>query len=338
MKQMVGRIVVFVFGCVFACLCGRAALPSETAYSDARSFYEERLRFDFCGINGALQLDRGFPQQGVLQYYVQAKPDVLKRDREFYAALRQLELSASKRAADAEIDAMASLLKSLRSRANARDYWQYLSSVEYSLVRLAQMKNRSLGIDAIERLLPDSAFGIERRSRYPSKGEMHMAFRNMIAVSWALENWQSMFGTLPKDLSQLGLDARWLKGIGGADIEYRVVNGVWQLFSPGAPGGIDKGRFNEYIPVMDAPGVRFWPQSSCLWLSSEYSAKRRQLYETGTLYDAKSPCACKLERGRVVAQDRVHPKSGLLKSKDEAATVQELLSSPACNSRGESQQ
>lgn len=270
-----------------------------------RNFYAECLRFDYCGTNGIVRPTRGILKEGRVVFDAYVRPDVVQRDISFYRALGRFEMLAYvQRPAEDRSEEIRQLLSS-RAEVGDIEWLQYVSSVEYSLLRVVNSGVGTLGLQDIDRILPDSMFlETSPRSGISARIAAHRAFRNMIGIACALGEWKRTHGSYPGGLKELGIDGKWLGGIGGSKIEYEVRDGIWQLFSPGARGGKNKCKFNEYVPVMDAPGVRFWPQSSCLWLSSEYSAKRRRLYETGTLYDATSPCACKLERGCIVRQDR----------------------------------
>lgn len=277
----------------------------EVDYEAAKTFYADYLRFDYCGTNGIVRPTRGILKEGRVVFDAYVRPDVVQRDISFYRALGRFEMLAYvQRPAEDRSEEIRQLLSS-RAEVGDIEWLQYVSSVEYSLLRVVNSGVGTLGLQDIDRILPDSMFlETSPRSGISARIAAHRAFRNMIGIACALGNWKRKHGSYPGGQEELGIDGKWLGGIGGSKIEYEVRDGIWQLFSPGARGGKNKCKFNEYVPVMDAPGVRFWPQSSCLWLSSEYSAKRRRLYETGTLYDATSPCACKLERGCIVRQDR----------------------------------
>ena len=298
LRLFLAILLVIAAGCLFAA-------EAMTACDEAQAFYEEYLRFDYCGISGIVHPERGVYCESFLKFWVKEEPDRIQREKEFYVALKRFEAAAtggqSAAAAACEVGRQLLVMKDF---AKSSFLWWQVSSVEYSLLRILDSETSQVGIPEIETALPDGLFDELGKLRQSERCKMHKAFRNMIVVSWALKAAKKDKGGVPKELRDLGLDEKWLAGVDGAALEYRVVDGVWQLFSPGAPGGKDKGRFNEYVPVMHAPGVRFWPQASCLWLSSEYSAKRRHLYETGTLYDAKSPCACRLEGGCITRPGR----------------------------------
>ena len=270
---------------------------------EAKVLYCENLRFDYCGTNGIVRPERGVPHEKVLPLLLKYQEEKVKRDIEFYKLLERFEATAMERGSIVLDDGVevGRRLMSFKADENTLMLWRYISQAEYSLIRIIESGTVEIGINDIENVLPDGLFRTESKgSRYPDRETVHKAFRNMIVIAWTLGRWKRDHGSFPESIRELDVEDKWLKGILGADLEYRVVNGVWQLFSPGAPGGKDRGRFNEYVPDMCA--AHFWPQSSCLWLSSEYSAKRRHLYETGTLYDAKSPCGCKLEGGCITRQ------------------------------------
>lgn len=284
-------------------IAGGAFAAEDFDIDCAREFYAERLRFDYCGTNGVVLSARGIPQDGMLLYKLQKKPDVIRRDRDFYVALKRFELAAlaGKQPLE-EGEEVARQVLLFRNRMEQWDLWQYVSCVEYSLLRVLDSGATTIAISDIERVLPDGLFKELQCVRNPGRGAVHKAFKNMIVISWALGKWKREHESLPEDLNVLGLEKKWLCGVGGASIEYETKDGIWQLFSPGARGGKNKAQFNVYVPVMHAPGIRFWPQASCLWLSSDYSEKRKRLYETGILYDPESSCACKLERGGIFRQ------------------------------------
>ena len=270
---------------------------------EAKELYCESLRFNYCGTNGVVRPERGVPHEKVLPLMLKHQEDKVKRDIEFYELLKRFEVASMERGSSVlgEGVDVGRRLMSFKADVDTLSFWGYVSLAEYSLIRIIESGTVEIGINDIENVLPDGLFKSKSNGgRYPDREAVHKAFKNMIVVAWALGRWKRDHGSFPESIRELDVEDKWLKGILGADLEYRVVNGVWQLFSPGAPEGKDRGRFNEYVPDMCA--AHFWPQSSCLWLSSEYSAKRRHLYETGTLYDAKSPCGCKLEGGCITRQ------------------------------------
>lgn len=273
---------------------------------EAKSFYNERLRFDYCGVGGEAHLERGENLGCLLQVLIKTKADLICKEKKFYELLKSFEVAAIRD--DFQDDGVShkigSSLKSLKKQTSTVSGWDAMvSSVEYSILRIISSGSNTLNPSLIDSLLPESLFEEHiKRIGSPNRDAVHKAFKNMIIVAMALDDWKRNSGSFPSDLSALKLEDKWRIGIDGAEIVYEMNNGVWQLFSPGGRGGKNIGKFNEYVPVMYAPGIRFWPQSSCLWLSSDYSEKRRRLYEHGKLYDFSSPCACKLENGGIYRQ------------------------------------
>ena len=297
----------WIFSCVLIPVAGLAAprVGGELDYETSKTFYNECLRFDYCGTNGVLRIERGESHEKVLPVMVRFQPDVVLRDKEFYEMLRRFEVSmlAGMGCHHGDGREIGRWLLEFKKQGNQLALWNYASSVEYSLLRILDSGIDKISISEIDDILPAGLYAVKpKRSEDPCRGVAHKIFKNMIVIAWKLGEWKRNHGSYPAELQALGLDDKWLSGIGGSDIEYEMKDGIWQLFSPGARGGKNKCVFNEYVPVMDAPGVRFWPQSSCLWLSSDYSEKRLLLYEHGKLYDSASPCACKLENGGIYRQ------------------------------------
>lgn len=305
MKQLFNRAVAHFLISVVSLV--PPSFGGEVDYEIAKAFYADYLKFDYCGTNGIVRTERGEPHEKVLQAMVHFQPEVVQRDKCFYEMLRRFEVSALTGKVGRHRDGREIgrwLLAFRKQEKHQGALWNYVSSVDYSLLRILDSGFDKISIMEIDSILPAELYAGESGHLDDSRRRgAHGGFKNMIVIAWHLSEWKRTHGSYPKGLEELSIDGKWLGGIGGSKIEYEVRDGIWQLFSPGARGGKNKCKFNEYVPVMDAPGVRFWPQSSCLWLSSDFSAKRRHLYETGTLYDAESPCACKLERGCIVRQD-----------------------------------
>lgn len=273
----------------------------RTEDEEARKFYTECMRFDYCGNKGVILSERGFPKMGIFEVVLKT-PEIIRIDKMFYEKLMAVE---EKMVAGSQITnelwQIGGMLLNLGQVVGEVDFWQYVSSVEYSIIRVMSCRDTALTINEIDHLLPNQLFDKHCVGVHAERSEKHRAFKNMIIVSSAIRDWHRNHRTIPKELGEMCLDAKYFRGVGGAKLEYQTRGDVWQLFSPGAPGGRNKAPFNEYVPVMDAPGIRFWPFSSCLWLSSDYADKRRELYEKGRLYSSgKSKCACKLERGQIL--------------------------------------
>ena len=274
-------------------------------HETAKAFYDECLRFDYCGTNGNVRTDRGESHEKVLQLMVMHQPEVVQRDKDFYDVLARFEVSTLTGSGGRHVARLevGRWLMAFKKQEKKIELWNYVSSVEYSLLRILACGIDKISMKEIDDVLPEELYELKtRRSEDSRKDATHKAFKNMIAIAWELGEWEREHGSFPPGLQELTIDDKWLRGIYGADIEYEMKDGIWQLFSPGAPGGKNRSKFNEYVPVMDVPGVRFWPEASCLWLSSDYSEKRLRLYEHGKLYDSSSPCACKLERGGIYRQ------------------------------------
>lgn len=305
---MMKRIFYGILVCLFVSVVSAktSIFGEEIDYKTAKRFYDEFLKFDYCGTNGIVRAERGESHERVLHAMVRFQPEVVLRDLCFYDMLKCFEVLALTGRMDRHSDGqeIGSWLLEFKKQENQSALWNYVSSVEYSLLRILDGGFDKINIKKIENVLPPELYVWKSKiSENSHRSAAHKAFKNMIVIAWKLSEWKRNHGSYPAVLKDLDIDSKWLNGIGGADIEYETRNGIWQLFSPGARGGKNKCEFNHYVPVMDAPGVRFWPQSSCLWLSPDFSEKRRCLYETGILYSlSESRCACKLEHGGIFPQ------------------------------------
>ena len=122
-------------------------------------------------------------------------------------------------------------------------------------------------------------------------------FRDMILIGLSLKNWREENAHYPESLGVLSR-ACSLPQI--SNMEYVHSNGVWQLFCPYRRGMKNVAPFNVYIPIITRSMETDWPLGKSLWLSSDFSQKRRSLFVDGVLNESNKVWRCSLINGRIV--------------------------------------
>ena len=177
-----------------------------------------------------------------------------------------------------------------------------IEKLEYSLVRVMEAEGeKPLTTEEVMKLLPDALFEIDFKlckwAVYESDYfDRVKTFRDMITLGIALNKWRREHGGYPNSLDLLYKTDDRLRV---SHIEYDHQHGIWQLFCPSKWWMKNVAPFNVYIPVITRNSETDWPLVKCLWLSSDFSKKRRQLFVDGVINDDNETWRCRLVNGRI---------------------------------------
>lgn len=119
-------------------------------------------------------------------------------------------------------------------------------------------------------------------------------FRDMIAMSCRILRYDTENGRLPHGLDDVMGDGL----VGGmGDFLYSCRGRSWQLFFPKSPKAAML-PFNVYVPSIFR-NTEGWPVPMGLWISSDFSMKRRVLYRTGHLNESFPEWECVFVDGKI---------------------------------------
>ena len=176
-----------------------------------------------------------------------------------------------------------------------------LEKTEYALLRSLERRGECIRPDVrdIVRTLPDvffdNSFG---KCSWMSGTSPRLfalkTFRDMIAVSCLIVKYGLENGRLPHGLDDVMGDGL-VSGIDG--FLYSCRGESWQLFFPKSPKAAML-PFNVYVPSVFR-NTEGWPVPMGLWLSSDFSEKRRELYITGRLNETYPEWECVFVDGKI---------------------------------------
>ena len=177
-----------------------------------------------------------------------------------------------------------------------------IEKLEYSLVRVMEADGENpLMIEEVMKLLPDALFEIDFKlckwaAYEPDYFDRVKTFRNMITLGITLNKWRREHGEYPNSLDFLDRTDYRLRI---SHIEYDHRPGIWQLFCPSKWWMKNLAPFNVYIPVITRNNETDWPLGKCVWLSSDFSKKRRRLFVNGVINADNETWRCRLVDGRI---------------------------------------
>ena len=301
MKRTVALAVGVVSFCFLTCQAvdGVKDVNQESrAYNvgEVKDFYHEMMRYAYCGPNGGRGVDRGcVPSDRIIEtvwphghYHA---------DKSFFEAVRKMELAGDDRTRLMQAAAGVRAALDVLAQDPHRDARLHMAFTEYALVRICESMQAELSRSDVQEILPDRMFDEKVNPKMKGRVDELRMFRDMICVAFLVKKFKREAGRLPDSLSDL--DCGWVTEKYGRTAEYSRKDGVWQLFLPGAKGGVNKAPFNVYVPSVLDPGVRFWPQNRCLWLSSDFSSKRKAIFENGVLVQSGGSWSCELADGEL---------------------------------------
>lgn len=112
-------------------------------------------------------------------------------------------------------------------------------------------------------------------------------FRNMLLIGAELELYRKKNNKLPQILSVLkSIDEDELVDAWNRRIDYKYDKMKWKLYSSGKSSSFDDGNVELFIPAVEKVSGMYTDE---IWFASEYSNRRKQLYEgvhinTNTIY------------------------------------------------------
>ena len=177
-----------------------------------------------------------------------------------------------------------------------------IESLEYAIVRTmeAECAMPITGEEVME-VLPDELFDIDMTScswtcYSPKYLRGVKTFREMIVTGIAINEWKRKHGRYPKSLTDIKENVHQKQFM-----EYDCRDGIWQLFCPGKKWVRNIFPFNVYVPsiMRDRSNPTDWPSCESIWLSSDYSEKRRRLWCDGIINKDDEKWRCRLVNGRL---------------------------------------
>ena len=296
---------------------------SDALFGEYVSFKARELCFTYCGIAGkgtnglwgagtaaSKELPRWLPA-----YWVSERA-VFVEIKDFQALLERLEESFRRgdekmfhEYADRIRDTLRGqkekcLSPTLRYRISV--YFRNIEKTEYSLARMieAPAGGIRLTVGDVKNMLGDYLFTNDFKACTwmvvgDETGLRYRRFRDMLATGLLIRRWQAEKGSLPASLRDIAASPG-AENIDLSQFVYSREGDVWQLFSCFVRNGRNLAPFNAYIPVISRGRPTDWPNPDGLWLSSDFSDKRRRLYETGSLNDGDPKWHYRLENGLIV--------------------------------------
>ena len=263
-----------------------------------RSQYKKELEFAFCGIDAEsyegtiTESDKRLRQLIDCGYY-----DISTNILSVCVQIEQCDRDCNGSGRWLAVNRLSALMiefaQNSQTNVVVRNlFWRWILQVEYMIARLIERKN-GLGVDngLINYLLPDTLFESDNKldQRFLKR---YKRFRDLLIVAGTIVKYVNKKGCVPADIEEVRLLAGIDDNIVSEDIRYSCENGEWQLV------GCVKGarmcrRFNVYVPFLDARRY-VWEGGDMVFLSSDFSKKRRQLFVGETL-NAGTPWACKLD-------------------------------------------
>lgn len=177
---------------------------------------------------------------------------------------------------------------------NWRIVLHFLRQYEYSVVRMMFHNACSSGDAfrflevALDIVVSDGVL----RCLENDKGCLRVKiFKEMIIIGIWVERRRKISGELPKTLSEVSNKAAESK------MEYSVQDGKWQLFNPVAMNSHSFSPFNVYVPLIEYNSMV--PRSACLWLSSDFAKKRKELYQGKVINTGNNGWECFMKHGKL---------------------------------------
>lgn len=294
----VSRKFLFVSSLVFVMICSADDTANRISTLCMREF-----EFDYCGL---LATNRG----GVrgLSFNVENlknKTDIQLRE-DFQKALESLECSVLKSDIslfDQSLMSVQCMLEGLFNEALSNGckfarLFALITRVEYAFVRLAEFHDIPILSDKIiTSTIPDKYFELKHAKR--STAVRVRRFRDLIRISVAIKNYKRRRNKLPDSIAELDLPEYVIVPSRGVKCYYQHENDVWMLWYSGASFWIKSQNFNSYIPEMDVGRVSKFPYPEMLFLSSDFSLKRRILFEGGDINAENDLWRCRMIEGEL---------------------------------------
>ncbi len=287
-----------------------AALKSLPA-SEYEDFIAKAKAYDYCGLDAK---DKWFPVREIGSHEKAGRIGdalyflMLVR---FQSALERMEQSSvgnDNLAFSNAVDHVRGLLVGQRNgcidhrvRFPSGIFMRCLERTEYALLRCLERRGecvRPVASDIVH-ALPDVLFDKSPdKCSWMSGGLPRLStlktFRDMIAVACLITKYGLERGRIPHGLDDVMGDGL----VSGMDrFLYSCRGESWQLFFPKSPLAA-KLPFNVYVPSVFR-GTEGWPVPMGLWLSSDFSMKRRVLYCTGHLNDGFPEWECVFVDGKI---------------------------------------
>lgn len=180
-------------------------------------------------------------------------------------------------------------------------FMRCLEKTEYALLRCLERRGECVRPAArdIVHTLPDVLFdnSLDKCSwmsgTSPRLSTLKV-FRDMIAISCDIVKHNLENGRLPRGLEDI-VDRSCENSMN--DFLYACRGKSWQLFFPKSPLAV-KLPFNVYVPSVFR-NTEGWPVPMGLWVSSDFSEKRRELYLKGCLNEAYPEWECVFVDGKI---------------------------------------
>lgn len=292
------RKLLFVSSLVLAMICSADGSANRISSLCMREF-----EFDYCGL---LATNRGgvkglFFDIEKLKY----KTDIPLRE-DFQKVLEGLECSAVKSDVSAFEQSLTSVQRMLEGLFNealsdkckfAR-LFALITRVEYTFVRISELNGVAfLSEEIIISTIPDKYFELDYAKR--SAAVRVRRFRDLIRVSVAIKNYERIRNKLPDSIGELDLPECIIAPSRGVKCYYQHENDVWVLRYSGScfrPGPQD---FNSYVPEMDIGRISRFPYPEILFLSSDFSLKRRMLFYGETINAKNNQWRCRMIGGEL---------------------------------------
>ena len=287
--------------------------PNECTIDELRELSIRETFFDYCGIAPESEMRKdqvGAPEQ---QFRILTKMGLgcYPFRVTFLEHVVALEACAAKGDRAGFTNAAAAVtaeLQALRQdkgadRQNRRRLEMGLQRCLYSLARLIPKGGSGCMVtDDLAIILPDCLFEENGKVRNASKARL-LVFRDMIAAGCAIEDFRIKNGCLPERIEDIAQPyslsvERYLRLKKGPRLSYRTNGDKWELFFSTDNVPIERFPFNEYVPALSGTPLDFWSNGNRLWLSSDYSKKRMELYQTGELRGEKG-AICRMVDGMI---------------------------------------
>lgn len=287
-----------------------AALKSLPV-SEYEDFIAKARAYDYCGLDAK---DKWFPVREIGIHEKAGRIGDALYFRElvrFQSALERMEQSSvgnDSLAFSNAVDHVRGLLAGQRdgcvdpkARFPSGIFMRCLERTEYALLRCLERRGECVRPDArdIVHALPDVFFdnSLDKCSWMSGTSprlSMLKAFRDMVAISCDIVKYDLENGRLPRGLEDI-VDGSC--GNSMNDFLYAYRGKTWQLFFPRSPLAV-KLPFNVYVPSVFR-NTEGWPVPMGLWVSSDFSEKRRELYLKGCLNEAYPEWECVFVDGKI---------------------------------------
>ncbi len=273
------------------------------SFDDYVAFCKTEFKFEYCGIDDSIEASRVPMSQKYLEAQFSSPYNMIDLRKTQYNHLVQFESATTNE--QRYLLALSNLVADVELAFKRRDtdpgfafnILYLIKMLEFSIARINASKSEIyVTPQDIDKLLPIKLF--KHCDGDVSVIKRYAMMRDLLMIGGYICAYKRTTGQIPLSMADMNISAE--HAVQAKYVEYIKQGESWQLIASPTRINSELIEFDKYVPLILGQPERFWRFDSWIILSSNFSKKRKDLYN-GMILNEGTPWACRMDGGKVVS-------------------------------------